>query len=253
MDPYIIAYLLGRPTMSFALHLTGRENNLRHIKAKSFIIISINSIHAVTYVLHCILLATGQKKILLNQQHWKTSLPLYKLMIPHFPEPILCHIIWRLGIFNQMKTAGLLQHCFITQQHYHTHPNGRIWWLWNRQATDLAVWRHVWNTKPVSQRKSYKNGSNLAAPSQNFIHLSQAGLVEWVSPHASCRNAPLTRAPQEGLCLGMHIFWRESHRAFPGSISYLRKVNATLLLARSLGNREMKHLYKHRTSALHVQ
>lgn len=103
MDPYIIAYLLGRPTMSFALHPTGRENNLRHIKAKSFIIISINSIHAVTYVLHCILLATGQKKTLLNQQHWKTSLQLYKL----------CHIIWSLGIFNQMKTAGCLG-CYST-------------------------------------------------------------------------------------------------------------------------------------------
>lgn len=62
MDPYIIAYLLGRPTMSFALHLTGRKINLRHIKAKSCIAILINNIHAVTYVLHCILLATGQKK-----------------------------------------------------------------------------------------------------------------------------------------------------------------------------------------------
>lgn len=34
-------------------------------------------------------------------------------MIPHFPEPILCHIIWRLGIFNQMKTAGCLG-CYST-------------------------------------------------------------------------------------------------------------------------------------------
>lgn len=63
MDPYIIAYLLGRPTMSFALHLAGRKINLRHIKGKSCITILINSIRAVTYVLHCILLATGQKKI----------------------------------------------------------------------------------------------------------------------------------------------------------------------------------------------
>lgn len=61
MDPYIMAYLLGRPTMSFALHLTVRKINLRHIKAKSCTVILINSIHAVTYVLHCILLATGQK------------------------------------------------------------------------------------------------------------------------------------------------------------------------------------------------
>lgn len=103
------SYLLG-PTMSFALHLTGKKTNLRHIKTKSCIIILIDNIHAVTYVLHCILLA---KKILLNQQLWKTSIQLNKLVIPHFPEPTLCHVILRLGFLNQMRTAGCLA-CYST-------------------------------------------------------------------------------------------------------------------------------------------
>lgn len=34
-------------------------------------------------------------------------------MIPHFPEPTLCHIIWWLGFFNQMKTPGCLA-CYST-------------------------------------------------------------------------------------------------------------------------------------------
>lgn len=145
------------------------------------------------------------KKILLNQQHWKTSLQLNKLMIPHFPEPTLCQIIWRLGIFNQMKTAGCLG-WYSTAS-----PRSSTSTRMGESSGSGTGYRHgcleaCLEYEALEPEKSYNNGSNLAAPSQYFIHLSQAGLVDWGSPHASCRNSPLLRAPQEALCSGCTFF-----------------------------------------------
>lgn len=126
-------------------------------------------------------------------------------MIPHFPEPALCHIIQRLVFFSQMKTAGCLT-CYSSpspSSSVTTRIRMREWNCWGMGELQAGLFRDSLQYEALGPGKRHNNGSNFAAPWQCFIHLSQAGLAsfrggEAVSRHAGCSNSLLLRGPQKG-------------------------------------------------------
>lgn len=148
----------------------------------------------------------GEKNFFKNQQCWKTSTQPNKRMIPHFPEPALCHIMQRLVFFSQMKTAGCLT-CYSGAP-----PSSSVTtciWRWESDCSGTGklqtrLFGDSLEYEALKPEERYNNGSNFTAPSQYFICSSQAGLLSFsgggaVSLHANCSNSLLLRVPQKGL------------------------------------------------------